>query len=222
MYSLNSIVILFGTGVIIISFVFSLLIRKYKIGYMQWFFICPLIALFSSINSIYSLFFPAYHMGFMYTVQSFFFVLDFIFWYAFFNRILNNQNETKKLKILLFATLILVVYLIFFSSAGRQNLHVLALTVTCKAIFCLLFFHNLIKNLIYKNITKEPAFWIVTGLFFYSSLSLPFYGLHSYIKMHFSLIISSNIFSVSNMLIIVMHFSFIKAYTCIIHQHRVS
>lgn len=221
MYSLKSIVILSGTGIIIISFILSLYIRKFQISYLRWFYICPLLAIFSSINSIYGLFFSTYFVGLMFTVQSFIIIFDFLFWYAFFNRIFDNRRGTKGLKILLLTTLVLVAYLIFFSRAGRQNLHVIALTAVSKAIFCLLFFHSLIRNLIYENITREPAFWIATGLFFYTSLSLPFYGLHSYIRIHFSSTVSSNIFSISNMLIIIMHVFFIKAYTCIIHQRKV-
>jgi hypothetical protein len=187
---------------------------------MRWFFLYPLIAFLVSINSICGPLFLLYSTNLFFTIQSYLFLVDLFFWYYFFLQILNNKKDGEKIKNLLSITLLIAFYLLFFSKVDKRNLHIVALSAICKTVFCIFFFYKLFKKLYYQNILKEPAFWIVTGLIFYSCLSLPFYGLNSYIKSHFSLLISSNIFSVSNILIIIMHLFFIKAYLCTIQVHK--
>jgi hypothetical protein len=127
---------------------------------------------------------------------------------------LNDRKKSKKIKILFLSTLLIAVYLIYFNSTNTPNLHIHALSNICKTIFCIFFYNKLFKNTPHQNILLEPSFWIVTGLIFYSCLSLPFYALNSYIRQQFVPVISYNIFSISNMLIIIMHLFFLKAYLC--------
>lgn len=183
---------------------------------MHGFFFCPLIALLVSINSICGSLFSMYSNILFFNIQSSLFLIDLIFWFFFFKKILQEKEDVNKIKILLTITLLIAVYLLFFNTVDKRNLHIIALDSICKSIFCVLFYQSLFKNLTYKNILSEPSFWIVSGVIFHSCLSLPFYGLNSYIKLEFSPLIASNIFSISNMLIIIMHLFFIKAYLCTI------
>ncbi len=188
---------------------------------MKWFFLCPLIALLVSINSISGKIFSLYPIDTFYIFQNCLSLFEILFWFSFFLQIIKAKKARAQLTILLAITLIFAFYLLFLSKVGINNIHILALTAICKTVFCIFFFYKLFKNLFYQNILKEPAFWIVTGLIFYSTLSLPFYGLNSYLKFQFSRSVSSNFFSVSNMLIIIMHLFFIKAYLCTIRVYRV-
>ena len=187
---------------------------------MKWFYLAPLIALLVSVNSICGKMYSLYSTTLFFNIQSFLFLVDLVFWYLFFSNILNNRNDSIKLNILLSISLSVAAYLLFFSNVDKKNLNIVALSAIFKTIFCILFYYKLIKNLFYQKILLEPAFWIVTGLIFYSSLSLTFYGLNGYIKLQFSPSIASNIFSISNMLIIIMHLFFIKAYLCTIQARR--
>ena len=189
---------------------------------MKWFFLCPLIALLASINSICGRFFFLYRTDTFFTIQIFLFLADFFFWFSFFLQIINHKKDRAQLTILLLINLCIAFYLLFFSNVDTKNMHIVALTAICKTVFCIFFFYKLFKNLFYQNILKEPAFWIVTGLIFCSTLSLPIYALYSYIKSHFSPLVTSNFFSLSNILIIIMHLFFIKAYLCTIRVYRVS
>lgn len=220
MYSLSTSVVWLGTGIILISFIIALLIAKCNIPYMKGFFFCPLIALLVSINTICGSLFVMYPINLFFLIQNFMSFLDLLFWCIFFLLILKDKKDADKIKILLAITLLFAVYLHFFSNVNNQNLHIIALTAICKTIYCIFFFYKLFKNLFYQNLLKEPSFWIATGLIFYSCLSLPFYGLNSYFKFQFSPLISSNIFSISNMLLIIMHLFFIKAYICTIRVHK--
>ncbi len=221
MYTLSNVIIWAGTGIILISFIAAIFISQNNRVYMKWFFLYPLVALLVSINSICGSLLLLYPVTLFFTIQSTMVLLDLFFWYYFFYMILNNKKDRNKLKILLFITLFIAFYLLLFNNVDKRNLHIAALSAICKTVFCIFFFYKIFKNLYYKDILKEPAFWIVTGLIFCSCLSLPFYGLHSYIKSQFSPLIASNIFSVSNILIIIMHLFFFKAYLCTIRVHKV-
>jgi len=187
---------------------------------MKRFFLYPLLALLVSINSICGRILLLYPSNLFFNIQSYLFLVDLFFWCCFFSVILNNKKDSDKIKALFIITFFVAVYLLFFNKVDKRNLHIGALSAICKTVFCVFFFYKLFKNLYYQNILKEPVFWIVTGLIFSSSLLLPFYGLNSYIKAQFPPLISSNIFSVSNMLIIIMHLFFMKAYLCTIQVHK--
>ncbi len=187
---------------------------------MKGFFLCILIALFASINSIFGTIFFLYNIDLCFFIQSILNLIDLLFWAIFFLKILNDRKDYKIIQILFISTLFIAVYLLYYNNTDRSNLHILALSNVCKTIFCVLFFQQYFQNLSNKNILSEPSFWIVTGQLFYSSLSLPFYALNSYIKQQFSPLIAYNIFSISNILIIIMYFFFIKAYLCTNRLHK--
>jgi len=217
---LNNTVIWVGTGVILISFIIAIIIPKKNKSYMKGFFFCPLLSLLVSVNSISSRFFLLYTIEKNFFIQTILHLCDLLFWTLFFLKISKDKKDFRNIKILFISTLVIAVQLVYFNNSDNPNLHIHALSSMCKTIFCIFFYNNLFKNLPKQNILLEPSFWIVTGLFFYSCLSLPFYALNSYIKQQFLPVIYSNIFSISNMLIIIMHLFFIKAYLCTIRQHK--
>lgn len=213
MNTLNDTVIWIGTGVILVSFIISIFSKNDK-TYMHGFFFCILIALLVSINTICCKFVFLYDIEICFFIQSILILLDLTFWTLFFLKLLNDIKKHKIIKILFIITLSLALYILNYNSTGKSNLHVAALLNICKTIFCILFYHNLFKKISNQNILLEPSFWIVNGLIFYSCLSIPLYGLNSYIKLQFSPLIYYNILSISNMLIIIMYLFFIKAYLC--------
>lgn len=187
---------------------------------MNGFFFCILIALLVSINSICFKFFSLYNSETCFFIQSTLLLLDLFFWTLFFLKLLKDSRNHRIIQILFILTLSLSVYIFYYNSTDKSNIHVLALLNICKTIFCILFYHNLFKKISDQNILLEPSFWIVNGLIFYSCLSIPFYALTSYIQVQFSPLITNNIFSISNMLIIIMYLFFIKAYLCKTHLRK--
>lgn len=220
MSSLNNTVIWVGTVVIIISLIISVLYPKKNIKYMERFFFVILIALALSINSIFGSLFFLYNIKLFVFIQSCLDLLDLIFWTFFFLKLLPDKKNKIIISIFFITSLLFSFIFFFHNNLDKSNLQILVVFNVCKSVFCILFYHTLFKNLTYQNILSEQAFWIVNGLIFYSSLSLPFYGLNFYIKEQFSPLISNNIFSISNMLIIIMHLFFIKAYLCRIQVHK--
>jgi len=217
---LNYTVIWIGTGVILLAFIISLIFSKSNKAYMNGFFFCVLIGLLLSINTIISRFFFLYDKQISFLIQNTLFILELFFWTLFFLKLLRDAKNKRIIQTLFITTLSLAFYILYYNSTDQSNLHVLGLLNICKTIFCILFYHNLFKKISDQNILLEPSFWIVNGLIFYSCLSIPFYGLNNYITLQFSPLISNNIFSISNMLIIIMYLFFIKAYLCKPHLHR--
>ena len=222
MYSLYNIVICIGTGVIIISLVLALNIcnKKYSPSMINSFFICPLIALLLSANTITHDFFLHYNNRIHFTIQNILFLFDLIYWTSFFLKLFNAKVYSKRIIFIILITLLIASLTFFVNDLNRPNLYFSAIFNICKCLFCILFYHKLFKIIPNKIITNEPSFWFVTGLFFYSCISIPFYTLHNYIKEIFQSSISLDIFAISNILIIVMHIFFIKAYLCIVQQRK--
>lgn len=221
MHTLNEIILWVGTFVILISFILALILPLNLKQYMKGFLYCPLIGLLVSINSINAIIFFLYANSINFFIQSFLQLCDLVFWLYFFKKVLKRNYKASKIDLIFIFTLIVSIYILYFNRTSVSNLHINALCNLCKSIFCILFYNSLFRDLPDKNILKEPSFWIVTGLIFYSCLSLPFYALNSYIREQFVPIIASNIFSISNMLIIIMHLFFIKAYICTIQLRKV-
>lgn len=214
MDTLNTTVTTIGTAVIFITFIIALIFSKDNIAYMKGFIFCVLIGLLVSINAICSRILLLYNARICFSIQSVCILLDFIFWRYFFLRLLEYKKRQEIIQILFLFAFLAAIILLYYNSTNNSNLHVLALLNMCKTIYCILFYHNLFKNISNQNILSEPSFWIVTGLLFYSCLSVPFYGLNNYIKLNSPPLISNNIFSISNMLITIMYLFFIKAFLC--------
>ena len=224
MTKLNDIVIWSGTLIILISFLLaSFVSRTYCTRpYMKLFFLYPLISLVISINTIFNRIFYLYSYETGFFIQFLLLILDLIFWSFLFTTILKNTIDSKNIKTIFYITSLFIISLLFFSTLSNSNLHVISLINLCKTIFCIFYYRRLLKNLPTQNLILEPSFWIVAGVFFYSCLSIPLYALHDYIKLNFTLIISKNIFIISNIFIVVMHLFFIKAYICTTRLPKVS
>ena len=216
MSELNNIIVWAGTISILVSFIFALSICNPKDtrSYMQYFFVYPLIGILISVNSILTSFFPLYKRTVNFPLQNFLLLVDLIFWVMFFSDFFRNKSDKTKLKITFFITLGFALFSYFYSPLDKPNLHTISLFNICKTLFCIYFYYDLFKKPPNQKIKSEPSFWIVTGLFFYSCLSMPFYALHDYLRVKFPLVISASLFAMSNILIIIMHFFFLKAYLC--------
>lgn len=213
-------VIIVGTVIIVISFTLSLCVSKNRKDYMKWFFLCPLISITVSTNSILSIFYNFYGILPRYYIQSILFLLDLTFWFIFFLKVIRAKIFFNKLKFIYVFTMFFSLLILYANTYRNNNLHLIGLCNIGKTVFCVIYYQSIFRNLVYENLLKEPSFWIVTGLIFYTSLSLPFYGLHGYISDSFPDQIAGNIFSISNILIIIMHLFFMKSYLCTTRQSK--
>jgi hypothetical protein len=81
---------------------------------------------------------------------------------------------------------------------------------------CLLYFLNIFKDLPYANLSKEPSFWIMTGLFFYSVIEAPTLA----VILNYKPLVTSNLLYITTngIAYLFLQLLFIKAYTCKIQK----
>lgn len=216
MTELHYSVIWLGTFTMIASITIFLLFysRLNERHYFKFFYIQPLISLFLSFNTILNRIYNLYSDKTSYLLQSLLIALDFLFWAIFFIKILEQPLNKKSIKTFFVAAIVISLLSYSFNDLSKSNLHSVAIFNIFKSIFCILYYHQLFKNSPVENLRQEPLFWIITGLFFYSCVSIPFYALNDYLRHNTPTIINTNIFAISNILIIIMHAFFIKAYLC--------
>jgi len=222
MNEFNHIIVWIGTIIILISFIFALSISKVSDNrtYMKYFFIYPLIGLLLSANTILNKFYYVYTKSVNFSLQNLLLVFDLTFWLFFFSNVFDSKSAIIKLRAIFFITFCVSLFSYFFNPIDKPNLHVVSLFNICKTLFCIYYYFDLFKRAPNQKIKSEPSFWIVTGLLFYSCLSMPFYALNDYLRSQFPVAISDNLFAASNMMIIIMHFFFIKAYICTLRLRK--
>lgn len=77
---------------------------------------------------------------------------------------------------------------------------------------CIYYFLELFRSRSYVNLLREPAFWICSGLLFYSACSFPVYGLINFI--HFEKSIILVILYILDFINILLYLSFTIAFLC--------
>jgi len=219
MLTFFDIVIWSGTIVIFISLVISILLHQKGNGQIFiFFFTLPLIAFLISLNTILHKYFYCYSLSIQYLIQKILLLLQFVFWGLFFLSIVTTYKHT--LKILFTIFLSISIFTMFYNNIYAPNFYSYAIINLGITIFCMIYFTNLFNIKPDLNLIKTASFWIVAGAFFYSSVTFPLYFSHSFIQEIFPKNVASNIFSSSNISIIIMHFFFIKAYLCQGHRKR--
>jgi len=95
-------------------------------------------------------------------------------------------------------------------------------TNTFLLFFCICYYNKLFKNISVINLTDEPSFWVITGVFLGMGITLPFYIFNQYL---FNLISRDNYYLLALMGIsgyMIMHLFFIKAFLCKTMQFKKS
>lgn len=219
---LNEVVIWVGSFVILTSFILSYCIcwKKDKPKYLKYFFAIPLISFCITINTIINLYFHLLDKVVFYQIQLLICFLDLFIWCYIF-LLINKSKFDSSIIISVFSIIFFLTSSMFIiNEFNRPNFQIICLFNISKSILCVHYYYKLFKTPPVYNLKTDPVFWIINGLFFYSCLSIPFYSFHTYIMIKFSEMLAVDVLAFSNMLIIVMHFFFIKAYLCSIRMHR--
>ena len=220
MFTLHDIVICLGTFTILVSFVMAVYVRKRTgLKYLQIFYFCPLIALLISINTLPYFYFDLFSSRVLFFLQNLLFLLDLLFWNIFFVFILKDKKEKIILKVAVFLLFLFLAILYYYENFFRPLFLIFSVSNLWKSFMCIVYYNSLFNSKPNLLIRKEPLFWIITGLFFFSNITLPQYSLHDYLKKQLPLELSNNLFSSTNISIIIMHLLFIKAYTCLLNKY---
>ncbi|MDP4260920.1 MAG: hypothetical protein Q8941_00200 [Bacteroidota bacterium] len=102
-------------------------------------------------------------------------------YYHFFLKIIHSKNTNKLMKILrvVFSVIIAIFITTGYGFLTNRFAYVSLLIGVIELLFLVppsfVYFYELLKNEPIIDLYKRPSFWIVTGIFFYSVVSIPDY-----------------------------------------------
>ena len=139
----------------------------------------------------------------------------------FFFEVLNKSMFLNKIKKLLFLSIIIQIILLLIVLTTNTEIKP-AISSNLFFIFITLFdLKELMNNKPTLKIVKSSAFWIVMGIFYCSCISLPVNSLIPFIpKNQEYQNLRFQIYSISNMSLLVLYVFIIKSYLCLKHPQN--
>jgi len=114
-------------------------------------------------------------------------LVEFLVYYYFFSKVLYNQKIKSALYIISISFFLVWLTYLFthFSFITPRKTYFSYLIGVVEFILllppCILFYFQLLKINSSLPLLKRPSFWIVTGVFFFALISIPYYLLNNYI-----------------------------------------
>lgn len=151
-----------------------------------------------------------YKNSWLYNIST---TLEFIFYTYIFSCTLRNP-VFKKMTSRFMATypILVLLNIVFIQGVTEFHSYTYALGSVFMAIFCSLFFYELLLNPLEGELHKVPMFWIATGILFFYLGDLTFDLLYNLLKDDAT---GRDIFkSINNNLILILYSCFIIAFLC--------
>lgn len=126
------------------------------------------------------------------------------------------QSTTIK-RILITLICLFTIFFVQYSvqkDLGEVNNIAVALESVIIIIPCLTYFRELFTRAEPVNLMQEPAFWMVTGIFFYLATIFPLYMTRSYLATHGLNGMAKSLSSINNFALSITYLLFIRSYTC--------
>ena len=125
----------------------------------------------------------------IYITNSFICVVELCVYYYFFFRVLQNGIVKHTMKFLLMVFMIFFVGLIIFKTKKIDSYgHFAGIIGAAEFLFlllpCFTYYFELFSNKTSEDLLKRPSFWIVTGIFFYSVVSIPYYLIANFLSVN--------------------------------------
>jgi len=108
-------------------------------------------------------------------------LVELLVYYYFFFKIIHSRVVIKLMKVLVtvFFSIVLVFITTEFSFLTPRYSYISKIIGVIEFVFlllpCTVYFYELLKNDPIVNLYQRPSFWIVTGIFFYAVISVPYY-----------------------------------------------
>lgn len=136
----------------------------------------------------------------------------------FYFEILKKSIFAKKIKWLLFLMVSMQIILLIYVHLANVEIRPGVVSNLILLIFCFFYFRNLMSNKPTLILIKSSAFWIVMGIFYSSCIGFPVNSLVPFIPKNQEVVnLRLQIFSISNMSLIVLYIFIIKSYLCLKH-----
>jgi len=204
---------------IAITFIF----KSGKPSYLTNFYIYPTIAFLLLLNKSIAYYSSQYQAIMTNDIIQILDNLSFIIHFFILGTLLkNNINSNKGLFEVLFYIMLITILILFFSKDLKQkNGIAYGVTNTFLIVFCIIYFFQLFRTPPLINLTQEPSFWIINGVFFGMITTIPInFSGEQFVKMgrleNIKILKTFGLLSYS-----IMHLFFIKGYLCIIRPHKV-
>lgn len=139
----------------------------------------------------------------------------------FFVEILKKSKFLKSVKVLFLLSIILQILLIAVVHLSNIEIRQTIVPNLFLTIFCFYYLRDLMKNKPTLILGKSSTFWIVMGIFFSSCIGFPIGSLIPFIPKDEEYINFRNqIFSISNLSLIILYLFIIKSYLCLKHPQN--
>lgn len=210
--------------VLILALCISLKVRKGHRGlvliplYIS-FFIVEIVSDYAAAFLYYNKVFNVKKFNFVCYLDYILTLIELLTFIVFFHTEIGNK---KSKKIILYTTFLYCLYFLvelFFDSEFPTSVsdNTQSRVYTIEAIVlmgsCCFYFFELFKNFPFKNIKKEPSFWIATGLLFFLACTLPYSLIENYLrKNYYDLML--NFYSIFYIFYILLFCMIIKSYLC--------
>lgn len=216
---LHFFVVYLGTFIILLTLIVALYyIRTQKPKYFRYILTNVILGFLISINSIlYDFFGNIGNKDLFYYIAHWLNFLQFLSLYKFFFTFFTNDNSIKTIKwLVVILSIIQLGFLLYSWVITDLFLYVRIIGLLLLIVFSVKYFRNLLGSKPTIILLKSSSFWIVTGVFFSFSVNLPIYSINPFLR-NFSGFenIGFQLFSISNMTLIVFYILIIKGYLCL-------
>lgn len=123
-----------------------------------------------------------------YNSNSISFLCELLAYYFFFQQVIRNSLIKKIIYVLRIIFISLTIFhllnltLFHFQITGKNDTYYLGIIEFFFLIIpCLFYFTELFTKPSAKNLFQRPSFWITTGIFFYTFISIPYYLIIQYL-----------------------------------------
>lgn len=223
-------IIYLGTGIILISFTLSIkFINEKRISstkYIRIYIFLGVLLCSNAILSTSNLFGLGYfRKDDTHLIQEILFLLQYLSLCFFFIKVLSpsiSKFYIKGIKAMALISIIIQVATMLFLYMRNNHFFSNALSNLFLIIFSIVYFKDLLTNKPTQNLFKTANFWVIIGIFFHACVSFPIYALlPTIISSIHTKVYNEQIFSLSNMSLIVMYLFFIKSFLCLKHPQNI-
>jgi hypothetical protein len=151
---------------------------------------------------------------------NFYLVLNFCFFLFVLREIISDRIFKRVALIANISYGVLVLFnLFYYQKLNTWNSMSFSLGCLLIVAFCIYYFLELFRNPKSTRLTKEPAFWIVSGLLFFYCCSFPFLGLNNLLD-NAPEVLKRNLNNILTVLNILMYSLFTIAFLCRLHFRK--
>ena len=186
---------------------------------MRGFYWYPAIALAMAILHIIEKYFHLTHKELYRITNLISLLFHFIFLTSFIFRFYSTKKEKGYFKVL-FWLFIMILIIFIIIDIIYHSVIAFGIANTGLFIFCIYYYYQLFRNPPTLNLLREPSFWIITGILFGMSTTIPIFFMGGYLYHNLPRSIFYSIATIAPFGYGIMHLFFIKAFLCSVRPHR--